>query len=105
MKRWIYTLALSGILTSNAYAEINTQRGIAPYDDNCRLCGEYGYCSEQPTHKEAVNALRSYYEKRGLRVLVLKQKGRFLEAEVYNDGSIVDRVLLDLRTGRIRSIY
>jgi len=66
------------------------------------LCGDYGYCARTPTHKEAVNALKSYYEKRGLRVLVLKQKDRFLEAEVYRNGNII---LLDLKTGRIRSIY
>ena len=69
------------------------------------MCGEYGYCSRTPTHREAVNALTSYYVRRGFRVFVIRQKDRFLEAEIYRDRNRVDRILLDLRTGRIRSVY
>jgi 2-phospho-L-lactate transferase/gluconeogenesis factor (CofD/UPF0052 family) len=92
-------------LSSNVYAESLREKETTPYGDNCPLCGEYGYCSNQPTHEEAANALKSYFGKRGLRVIVLKQKDRFLEVEVYRNGTPVDRVILDLRTGRIRSMY
>ena len=105
MKKWIYTVILLLTLASNVYAGMHTEKGTTVYGEHCELCGEYGYCSRTPTHREAVDALRSYYEKRGMRVLVLKQKERFLEAEVYRDGTKVDSILLDLKTGRIRSIY
>jgi hypothetical protein len=92
-------------LSSHVRAESLHEKETVPYGDNCPLCGEYGYCSKPPTHEEAANALKSYFGKRGLNVMVLKQKDRFLEVEVYRNGTLVDRVLLDLRTGRIRSIY
>jgi hypothetical protein len=79
--------------------------GIIFYGEHCELCGDYAYCTKTPTHDEAVSALKSHYDKRRLRVIVLRQKDRFLEAEIYNNGSRIDRILLDLRTGRIRSIY
>ncbi len=105
MRRWISAFILVIFLAPHVYAQADTKRGIQSYGDHCELCGEYGYCNRQASHKEAVIALRSYYEKRGLRVRVVKQKDRFLEAEVYNDGAKVDSILLDLKTGRIRSIY
>ncbi len=90
---------------SDVQAEGPYKSETVPYGDNCPLCGEYGYCSKQPTQEEAANALRLYFGKRGLRVIVVRQKDRFLDVEVYRDGNLVDRVLLDLRTGRMRSIY
>lgn len=93
------------LLSSGVHVKGHDEKDTAPYGDNSPLCGEYGYCGKPPTQEEAANALKSYFEKRGLRVMVLKQKGRFFEVEVYRNGTLVDRVLLDLRTGRIRSIY
>lgn len=105
MYRAIFILILLIFVASYASAESGAGKGIVPYGEHCELCGEYAYCSRMPTHKEAVNALKSHYEKRRLRVIVLKQRERFLEAEIYNNGTMIDRILLDLRTGRIRSIY
>jgi hypothetical protein len=105
MRRVVSVLVFLIFVVSYAYAENNAGRGIISYGDNCQLCGEYAYCNRTPTHREAVNALSLYYEKRGHRVIVLRQKERFLEAEIYKNGHMVDRVLLDLRTGRIRSTY
>ncbi|HAM50024.1 MAG TPA: hypothetical protein DCP92_04780 [Nitrospiraceae bacterium] len=104
MKIGVFDLVLFGLIFSSVYAEIDAKE-ISVYGDHCQLCGEYAYCRKQPTYGQAVSALRSYYEQRGLQVLVLKQKARFLEAEIYKGGCIVDRVLLDLKTGRIRSTY
>ncbi|MDI6800725.1 MAG: hypothetical protein QMD01_01515 [Thermodesulfovibrionales bacterium] len=92
---------LFGILVSNTGAE-----NITPYGDTCPLCGEYGYCKKQPTSKEIANALESYYSKKGFSVIILKrQNGRFIEAEVYRNNEIKDRILLDCKTGKLRSIY
>jgi len=48
---------------------------------------------------------RKYYAKKGMKATVVKQDGRFIEANVIKNSKIIDRVLLDCRTGRIRSIY
>jgi len=105
MYKVVLVLILFMFLASPLFAESDATRGITSYGEHCQLCGEYGYCKTQPAHKDVVNALSSHYEKRRLRVLVLKQKDRFLEAEIYKNGAVIDRILLDLRTGRIRSIY
>lgn len=91
-------------LAAVAYGE-DDFRQITPYGDCCPLCGVYGYCKEQPTYKESVKAIKTYYERKGLKAVVIKEDGRFLEAEIYKDKDLVDRVLLDCKTGRIRSIY
>ena len=105
MHRLIIVLVVLMFVAPYVYAESDAGRGIVPYGEHCQLCGEYAYCTRTPSQKEAVNALSSYYEKRGHRVIILRQKERFLEAEIYRNGKLVDRVLLDLRTGRIRSTY
>ena len=93
------------LLPSDVYAQNYIEKGSTPYGDNCPLCGVYGYCTKQPTREEAIDTLRSYYEQKGLRIILLRQRNRFLEVEVYRGGNMVDRVLLDLKTGRIRSVY
>ncbi|MCL4537117.1 MAG: hypothetical protein M1610_05960 [Nitrospirae bacterium] len=105
MLRWIFTFVFLGIISSGVYAEDNTEKGITPYGDYCPLCGAYGYCKKQPTQKEVVDALDSYYAKKGMKAIIIKQDGRFIEAEVYKNREVVDRILLDSKTGRMRSIY
>ncbi len=90
--------------TYQLYVENNPEK-VAPYGEECPLCGEYGYCSKPPTHDEVVAALEAHFGKQGLSVVILKPRDRFLEVGVYRNGKLVDRVLLDLKTGRIRSIY
>lgn len=104
MIKLIFVFILFVSLLSGAYSK-SLGDEITPYGTYCPLCGEYGYCTKQPTKKEITNALKSYYSKKGLRVVLIKQDGRFAEAEVYKDRKLVDRILLDCRTGRIRSIY
>ena len=69
------------------------------------LCGEYGYCKKEVKHEEAVRALEKYYKEKGMTVAITKKEGRFIEADVYKDKDLVDRVVLDCKTGKIRSIY
>ena len=89
---------------NDVYAE-NDHEKVTPYGEKCQLCGEYGYCSKIPTYKEAINALQSYYGQKGMNVIVLRQRGRFMDVEVYRNKIMVDRIILDLRTGRLRSAY
>lgn len=104
MIKLVFIFILFAPLFSGAYS-ISSGDEITPYGAYCPLCGEYGYCTKQPTQKEITNALKSYYLKKGLRVVLIKQDGRFAEAEVYKNMELVDKILLDCRTGRIRSIY
>ncbi|MCL5022435.1 MAG: hypothetical protein M1497_03550 [Nitrospirae bacterium] len=98
-------IALGVVVASQVYAETISKPIITFYGEHCEICGTYGYCNHQVSYQQAVGALRSYYGKKGLRVLVIRPKERFMEADISRNGVVVDRVLLDLKTGRIRSIY
>lgn len=101
----VYTIVLFSFFnTSNAYAG-NMEGAVTPYGVHCDVCGDYGYCEKAVTQEQAAGALQSYYQRRGFHVIVLRQNGRFLEAAVYKNGGIVDRILFDVRTGRLRSMY
>lgn len=104
MIKWIFILVLLGIISSGVYAE-NAGEEVTPYGDHCSLCGAYGYCNKLPAYKEITNALEIYYAKKGMQVVIIKQDGRFIEAEVTKNKKTIDRILLDCKTGRIRSIY
>jgi len=97
----LFTLILIIILSSGVYAK----DGVTPYGVPCPMCREYGYCKRPLTYQEAARALESYYEKRGLRAVVTGHEGRFTKADIYRDGEVVDKVILDRRSGRMRSIY
>jgi hypothetical protein len=78
---------------------------ITPYGDYCSDCSTYGICSDVLPVSEALSALRKYYESKGYRVGAVYHKGRFIEADIYKNNKQVDKVLLDRKTGRLRSIY
>ncbi|HEX8947969.1 MAG TPA: hypothetical protein VF790_03340 [Dissulfurispiraceae bacterium] len=104
MKRTFAAMFLF-LLVLGAYALVESRKdAVVPRADSCPLCGEYNYCSEQPSFNEAADVLRAYYREKGMDARAIKQDGRLLEAEIYKGGDLVDRVLLDLRTGRIKSI-
>ena len=81
------------------------EKGITPYGVSCPLCGEYGYCKKEVKHEEAVRALEKYYKGKGMTVAITKKEGRFIEADIYKGKDIVDKVVLDCKTGKIRSTY
>jgi len=69
---------------------------------------EEGYGAKKPvaTMKEAKAALEEYYKGKDVMVGTLKEKELYFEAELLDkNGKVVDRVIIDKRTGRIRSIY
>ena len=81
------------------------EKSVTPYGDSCPQCGKYGTCNKVMTDYDAENALKDYYNKKGLTVKVEKKKGRFIKAKIYDKKDIVDVIIFDRQTGRIRSIY
>ena len=77
---------------------------VTPYGDYCRECATYGTCKSILSLKEAVAAIELYYREKGCTVGRVRHKGRFIEAEIYQDNRLVDKVLFDRKSGRIRSI-
>ncbi|MDI6744950.1 MAG: hypothetical protein QMD07_06195 [Thermodesulfovibrionales bacterium] len=108
MIRWLAIAALTAFMSGNSHAETKKEaqeKGITPYGVSCPLCGQYGYCKKEAKYEEAVRALEKYYKEKGMTVVITKKEGRFIEADVYKDKDLADRVVLDCKTGKIRSIY
>ena len=103
MKILMSAILASLVFGAYAFAE-DVKENVTPFGATCRLCGEYGYCKKEAKHEEAVKALEKYYKENDMSVVVKKKEGRFMEAEVYKGDELVDKVVLDCKTGKIRSI-
>jgi len=87
-----------------AFAGSN-EKPVTPYGDFCKRCSEYGKCKSEMSHEEAQKALREYYHHKGLGVELEKKRGRFIRVKVTDNNKVVDVIIFDRRSGRIRSIY
>lgn len=89
-------------------------------DEDCGSCGRraYGnYCqgprwgwygAKDPvkTAKDARERLEQFFEDEDVIVGRITEKQTYFQAEITNpEGQLVDQVIIDKRTGRIRSIY
>ncbi|MBI5739518.1 MAG: hypothetical protein HZA16_02255 [Nitrospirae bacterium] len=81
------------------------ERPVTPYGDFCPKCSRYGICSSIMTSYDSESALKDYYEKKGLDVKIEKPGGRFIKARIVDKDGVVDVIIFDRGTGRIRSIY
>lgn len=89
------------ITSANGYAgEHTTPYGGYPQGDSA-----YGICKENLGPKEAETAIEKYFAGKGLRAANMRHKDRFIEADIYKDNRLYDKVLFDRKTGRIRSTY
>lgn len=80
----------------------------APHTTYAQAEEDRGYGAKQPvaTAKEARRVLEERFKGQGVEVGKIEEKELFFEAEILDRrGSVVDKVIVDKRTGRIRSIY
>jgi len=77
---------------------------VTPYGDYCKECATYGTCKTILPLRDAVEAIVQYYRDKGCTVGRVWHKGRFIEADIYQGNRLVDKVLFDRKTSRIRSI-
>lgn len=76
-----------------------------PYGDYLQWCTAYGTCKENLGPKEAESAISQYFSSKGLTAKKMYHKDRFIEAEIYSNDRLYDKVIFDRKTGRIRSTY
>ena len=68
--------------------------------------GAYGEKKEVLTAGDAERALRQYFAKKNVTIGEISEKDLYFEAEIRDkDNKVIDKVIVDKRTGRIRSIY
>ncbi|MBI5740255.1 MAG: PepSY domain-containing protein [Nitrospirae bacterium] len=77
--------------------------GRYPYGGSKR--GKYGE-KNIVTEEEAQGIVKEYFPNKEFRIGKFKRKKHYFEAEILDKhGKAVDRVIIDQRTGRIRSVY
>ncbi len=81
------------------------EKTITPYGDYCRHFSHYGRNKSMNSRAQAERALRHYYYKKGYDFEILSTEGRFLKVNLKNKGKVVDTIIFDRLTGRLRSIY
>lgn len=100
--RYLMTSFLVILSVGGSFA---ASRDIMPYGDYSEWCSAYGTCRENLEPAEAERAIKEYFAHKGLRAANIQHKGRFVEAQIYRNGKLIDKVLLDRKTGRIRSTF
>jgi hypothetical protein len=91
-----------------SYAEASAwqqRRPVTPYGDFCPRCGHYGTCKSIMSTIDAEQAMKDYYHKKAYTIEIENKRGRFIRAKVKEKGKVIDIIIFDRRTGRIRSIY
>jgi Pyruvate/2-oxoacid:ferredoxin oxidoreductase delta subunit len=78
---------------------------VTPYGDYCPRCTKYGNCKNIMSHEDAKKAMLDYYHKKGLGVELEKKRGRFIRAKIKENDRVIDIIIFDRQTGRVRSIY
>lgn len=91
-----------------ARAECGWCEGRRPYGDYCDDWRSGGYGANDPvkTAEEARKRLERFFEDDDVVVGKITDRESYFEADIRNPaGELVDRVIIDKRTGRIRSVY
>ena len=81
------------------------ERGVTPYGDFCSRCSIYGVGHGRVARDKAIHAIRLYFSEKGLTIGNVRGRKRFLKVDIFRGESLVDTILFDRKTGRIRSIY
>ncbi len=79
-------------------------KSITPYGDFCDRVSHYGMQKHMLNDKGVKDALSHYYGKKGFDFTIVNSKGRFVKATIKKRHKVVDTIIFDRHTGRIRSI-
>jgi hypothetical protein len=97
------TVAISVLLVSNPY--LPQAYGTEKVKFSRDFKG-YGERRAVTTHEEAVAILREYFSGKDVTIGEVIEKELFFKTEIRGrDGALIDKIIIDKRTGRIRSIY
>lgn len=83
-------------------------RDHRPYGGYCDgpRWGRYGARRPVRTEADARSRLDKFFEGQEVTIGTITERGRFFHADILDPKkNVVDRVIIDKRTGRIRSVY
>ncbi len=101
----IFIVILALLLLPSVVLAGHNGRSVTPYGDFCPRCSNYGFCKSILSHEDSEKAIVDYYNKKGLNIEIVNIRGRFIKAKIKDKNIVVDEIIFDRRTGRIRSIY
>lgn len=79
---------------------------VTPYGDFCPVYNShYGIHRFILSPEDAEKSMVNYYHKKGLSVEIENIRGRFIKAKIKDKDKVIDVIIFDRQTGRIRSIY
>lgn len=79
---------------------------VTPYGDFCPVYNSYyGMHRFILSPEDAEKSMVNYYHKKGLSVEIENIRGRFIKAKIKDKDKVIDVIIFDRQTGRIRSIY
>ncbi len=95
------------VLPDSDVQAMNGWGGKTPYGDYCPMWGWYGARKAVRTAEEAKKILQEYFSQYGdVKIGNIKERKWFFKAEIKDkNNDLIDVVIVDKRTGRIRSIY
>lgn len=100
-KKIVATILLTGTLSFPVLAE-DSDRRIPPYGHSFTV---YGACRQQMRVHEAMQKVEDYFAEREMTIEMREIRGRFIRVNVFDNKEQVDSVIIDTKTGRMRSVY
>ncbi len=96
-----------GLIFLNGYGAFafSGHNKVTPFGDYCSRMSHYGKNKSIIDLKHAEEALNHYYKEKGLDIDVVSREGRFIKVHVIDKHAVVDIIIFDRSTGRVRSVY
>jgi hypothetical protein len=101
----VFVFSLGLIFLNGSGISASDQKKVTPYGDYCSRMGHYGKHKSIIDLKQAEEALKHYYGEKRLDIDVVSREGRFIKVHVIDKHAVVDIIIFDRRTGRVRSVY
>ena len=101
---FIFSLGLVFLSDDGVSASSNNNK-VTPFGDYCSRMSHYGKNKSIINLKHAEEALKHYYEEKGLDIEIVSSKGRFIKVKIMDEHNLVDTIIFDRKAGRVRSFY
>jgi hypothetical protein len=102
----ILALSLSLVLLAPTHVSAkHDKKNVTPYGDFCDRVSHYGIHKHNLSDKDVREALKHYFGEKGLNFEIVISRGRFVKAIIKDKNDIIDTIIFDRNTGRIRSVH
>jgi hypothetical protein len=101
----ILAILLSLFLFIKEGYALHDKKTVIPYGDFCDRVSKYGIHKHMLNTEQVEQALKHYFGEKGLNFEIISSRGRFAKVVIKDKNDIVDTIIFDRHTGRIRSVH